>query len=53
MKDFDAFCAQELEIVTHHAQLDVATDGEVTRMETPLRYRVRPGALRVIVPAKD
>jgi diacylglycerol kinase family enzyme len=28
----------------------VATDGEVTVMQTPLRYRVRPGALTVIVP---
>lgn len=32
----------------NHAQ--VATDGEVSMMQTPLRYRSRPGALRVIVP---
>jgi diacylglycerol kinase family enzyme len=28
----------------------VATDGEVTVMTTPLHFRVRPGALKVIVP---
>jgi diacylglycerol kinase family enzyme len=27
-------------------------DGEVLTLETPLHYRVRPGALRVFVPAK-
>jgi hypothetical protein len=26
----------------------VALDGEVTRLQTPLRYRARPGALVVI-----
>lgn len=30
--------------------LRVATDGEVTRMATPLHYRILPGALAVIVP---
>ena len=25
----------------------VATDGEAQRLETPLRYRVRPGALKL------
>jgi diacylglycerol kinase family enzyme len=48
-KDFDVLCTRELEVETPHAQLDVATDGEVTRMGTPLRYRVLPGALQVIV----
>jgi len=28
----------------------VSTDGEVAMMETPLSYRIRPGALTVIVP---
>jgi len=28
----------------------VATDGEVSVMETPLRYENRPGALEVVVP---
>ena len=31
--------------------LPVAVDGEVTTLALPLRYRIRPAALRVIVPA--
>ena len=31
----------------------VAIDGEVTRPETPLRYRIRSGAVRVLVPQND
>lgn len=30
--------------------LQVATDGEVNRMDTPLHYRILPRAIRVIVP---
>lgn len=50
-KDFDAFCVDEAVIETRHKRLLVATDGEVTSMEPPLRYCSRPGALHVIVPA--
>ena len=32
-------------------QLAVAVDGEVTTLDLPLRYSIRAGALRVIVPA--
>ena len=49
-KDFDAFCAAEIGVETRHKQMRIALDGEVTVMITPLRYRVHPGALRVIVP---
>ena len=49
-KDFDALCTQSISIETHRKRLHVAIDGEVTSMDTPLQYRVRPGALRVIVP---
>ena len=31
--------------------IDVAHDGEVTRMQLPLRFRSLPGALKVMVPA--
>jgi diacylglycerol kinase family enzyme len=48
--DFDAFCTKEIWIETRRSRLRVATDGEVTIMPTPLHYRVRPGALRVLVP---
>jgi diacylglycerol kinase family enzyme len=51
-KDFDALRAQEIWVETRRPKrLPVATDGEVNVMTTPLYYRVRPGALRVIVPA--
>lgn len=50
-RDFDAVTAREFVVRTGHRRLRVATDGEVTVMETPLQYRLRPGALRVMVPA--
>ena len=49
-KDFDALCTKSISIETHRKRLHVAIDGEVTLMDTPLHYRVRPRALRVIVP---
>ena len=51
-KDFETFCTDEITIETHHKKLLVAFDGEVKPMETPLRYRIRPNALRVILPKK-
>jgi YegS/Rv2252/BmrU family lipid kinase len=49
-RDFDVLLAEQMEIESRHRRLRVALDGEVTVMNTPLRYRVRPGALAVIVP---
>jgi YegS/Rv2252/BmrU family lipid kinase len=50
-QDFDAMCTKEIFIETRRPKrLRVATDGEVTIMTTPLHYRVRPGALSVLVP---
>ena len=49
-KDFDAFCVTEATIETHRSRLLVATDGEVNWMATPLHYRIRPAALRVLIP---
>jgi diacylglycerol kinase family enzyme len=49
-KDFDTLCTKEIWIETRRKRLPVALDGEVTIMDTPLHYRVQPGALRVIVP---
>ena len=51
-EDFDVFCVSEARIETRKRRLLVALDGEVERMETPLHYRIRPGALRVVVPRK-
>jgi len=49
-KDFLAFNSNEVKIETAHKRLRVALDGEIEVMETPLTYRVRSRALRVIVP---
>ena len=51
-KDFVALRTKEIWIGTKHKRVRVALDGEVTVMEPPLHYRVRPGALRVLTPAR-
>jgi diacylglycerol kinase family enzyme len=51
--DFDALTAQSIVVETRRPALHVATDGEVTTMQTPLEYRIRPRALRVLVPAPE
>ena len=51
-KDFDTLCAKEIWIETRRKRLRVATDGEVTVMKSPLRYCIRPAALRVITPVR-
>lgn len=52
-QEFVAMCTTEVSIETRRSRIRVSTDGEVTMMRPPLRYRVRPGALRVIVPESD
>jgi diacylglycerol kinase family enzyme len=50
-EDFDSLDAEEIWVETRRPKrLPVATDGEVNAMTTPLHYRVRAGALKVIVP---
>ena len=49
--DFDSLTAQTIVIESRHKRLHVATDGEVNVLRTPLEYAIRPGALRVMVPA--
>jgi diacylglycerol kinase family enzyme len=52
-RDFLAFTATDLSIGTRRRRVRVALDGEVTIMEPPLHYRVRPKALCVLAPACD
>lgn len=52
-KDFDSFCVREATIESRKPRLLVSRDGEVEWLESPLRYRIRPGALRVLVPPAD
>lgn len=51
-RDLDTFELPEAEIGAKTSRLPVALDGEVRIMHTPLRYRSRPGALRMIVPER-
>ncbi len=51
-RDFEALTATELVIETHRTRVLVSADGEVQPMTSPLHYRIRPRALRVIVPQK-
>jgi diacylglycerol kinase family enzyme len=48
--DFDTVIARDIVVATRRRRLRVATDGEVSMQKMPLRYRSRPGALRVLVP---
>ena len=48
--DLEAEDAREILVETRRRKLNVAWDGEVTSMTTPLRYTIHPGALRVLVP---
>ena len=41
----------DLRVGTGRRRVEVAWDGEVTTMHTPLHYRIRPAALRVLVPS--
>jgi diacylglycerol kinase family enzyme len=48
--DFEALRTTELRIDTRTGRARVATDGEISMLDTPLLYRVRPKDLRVVVP---
>ena len=50
-RDFNVFQTRELRVETTREQVRVALDGEIFRVPPPLRYRSRPLALRVRVPA--
>jgi diacylglycerol kinase family enzyme len=50
---FEILSAAELRVaVPNHRHVRVALDGEITRMTSPLHYRLQPGALRVILPPR-
>jgi len=50
-RDFKVFQTRELRVETTREQVRVALDGEIFRVPPPVRYRSRPLALRVRVPA--
>jgi diacylglycerol kinase family enzyme len=47
-RDFEAIAATEIVVESRHRRLRVATDGEITLMTPPLRYRIRPASLLVV-----
>lgn len=51
LRDIESFKLTEVEVSSKTSRLPVALDGEVEMLHPPLRYRSRPGALSVIVPA--
>lgn len=52
VKELDLLAVREATVETRRNRLQVALDGEVTTLSSPLAYRVRPGGLRVHVPAE-
>jgi diacylglycerol kinase family enzyme len=51
--DLEIIETTELQVVTRRGRREIAMDGEVTRLDGPLRYRCLPKALRVITPAAN
>ncbi len=46
----ETFCVDELTIHTRKSSHNIALDGEIIRMNSPLRVRALPGALNLILP---
>ena len=52
-QDFDTAFGKSFKVETHHARLQVANDGELCHMASPLHYRMLPAALSVLVPRSE
>ncbi len=52
-RDFHSFTLPGVEIRTRRRSLRVSLDGEVVWMASPIRYTIRPRALRVLAPMPD
>lgn len=52
-RDFEEVNVEEITFETRKKKILVAFDGEVETLETPLRYKIHPKALRVIVPREN
>ncbi len=50
LRDIENFNTAEVGITSRSRHLHVSLDGEVVTLQTPLRYRSRPLALRVLAP---
>jgi diacylglycerol kinase family enzyme len=52
-KDFHMIDTEEIKIETKYKELEVAVDGEVFHMKTPLYYKIHPRALNIIIPEEQ
>jgi diacylglycerol kinase family enzyme len=52
-RDFQSLALPAVEVRTRRRSVGVSLDGEVVRMSSPIRYRIRPRALRVLTPPPD
>ena len=51
-RDFESVTSTEIEISARRAELTVSLDGEVRKLQSPLKYRILPQALTVVLPNK-
>ena len=51
-RDFVTAYVTEAEVSSDRGMLTISADGETVRMEMPLRYRILPKALKLIVPER-
>ena len=51
-RDFEALGLPELMVDDRRSEIPVAVDGELLQLSTPVRYRIRPRDLHVMVPAE-
>jgi diacylglycerol kinase family enzyme len=50
VKELDLLTVEAATVETRRSMVPVALDGEVVSLKSPMSYRVRPAALRVLVP---
>lgn len=53
MEEFETLTTEAITIDVRKNKTMVAIDGEVEMMETPLEYKIRPRALKVLVPRSE
>ncbi len=49
-RDFETFCLSSFTVETRRRRIHVALDGEVMKLNPPLKYSIWPNALRVCAP---
>lgn len=49
----ETFTADEVRVISRKRRIMVSLDGEVTVLRSPLVFKLRPGALRMMMPAKE